>query len=122
MLLKNAKIFSEGLVHNGAILVIKESIVEVKYNPDERDYKTLESKNQDGKEIDCKKKLVLPGIIDIHSHLRDMEQNDKETFKTGTRAAAFSGITTVFNMPNTNPPAITYKNVKTWLDKDRYIL
>lgn len=117
MLLKNAKIFSEGLVHNGAILVIKERIVEVKYSPDEREYKALKSKNQDGKEIDCKKRLILPGIIDIHSHLRDMGQSDKETFITGTRAAAYSGITTVFNMPNTNPPAITYKNVKKWMEK-----
>ena len=117
MLLKNAKIFSEGLVHNGTILVIKESIAEIKYNPDERDYKTLKSKNQGGKEIDCKKRLILPGIIDIHSHLRDMGQSNKETFKTGTRAAAFSGITTVFDMPNTNPPAINNENVKKWMEK-----
>jgi dihydroorotase len=117
MLLKNAKIFSEGLVRNGIILVINGSIVEVKYGPNDRDYIALKRENQDGKEIDCKKRLILPGIIDIHSHLRDMEQSDKETFKTGTKAAAYSGITTVFNMPNTKPPAITGKNVKKWMEK-----
>lgn len=117
MLLKNAKIFSEGLVRNGTILIINGLIVEVNYNLNKRDYITLKSKNQDGKEIDCKEKLILPGIIDIHSHLRDLGQSEKETFLTGTKAAAYSGITTVFNMPNTKPPVITCRNVKKWMEK-----
>jgi dihydroorotase len=117
MLLNNAKIFSEGLVHKGNILVVDGSIAEVIYNPDDKDYKTLRNKNEDGREIDCKERLIIPGIIDIHSHLRDMEQSEKETFRTGTKAAAYSGITTVFNMPNTIPPAITSDNVKKWMEK-----
>jgi dihydroorotase len=47
----------------------------------------------------------------------DMEQSEKETFFTGTKAAAYSGITTVFNMPNTIPPAISADQVKIWMDK-----
>jgi dihydroorotase len=46
-----------------------------------------------------------------------MEQNHKETFLTGTKAAASSGITTVFNMPNTVPPAIDAKTLKKWILK-----
>lgn len=117
MILKNAKIFSEGLVHKGAILINNGIIVEVKYTPDEKDYKKLFEKNDGNKVLDCKNKLILPGIIDIHSHLRDMGQSDKETFFTGTKAAAYSGITTVFNMPNTKPPAISGEQVKIWMEK-----
>ncbi len=47
--------------------------------------------------------LVLPGLIDIHSHLRDFELSYKEDFYTGTCAAASGGFTTVFDMPNTKP-------------------
>jgi len=117
MILKNAKIFSEGLLREGAILINKGIIIEVKITPDDKDLKTLTEKNKDRKILDCKNKLVLPGIIDIHSHLRDIGQTEKETFYTGTRAAAYSGITTVFNMPNTNPPAISGKKVQQWMEK-----
>ncbi|MFX0081357.1 MAG: dihydroorotase family protein [Candidatus Hodarchaeota archaeon] len=117
MILKNAKIFSEGLVHEGAILIKNGIIVEVKYEPEENDFKRLLEMNEDNKVLDCQNKLVLPGIIDIHSHLRDMEQSEKETFFTGTKAAAYSGITTVFNMPNTKPPAISEDQVKSWMEK-----
>ncbi|NJE62479.1 dihydroorotase [Thermococcus sp. 21S7] len=53
-------------------------------------------------------KVILPGLIDVHVHLRDFEQGKKETVKTGTMAAVHGGITTVFDMPNTNPPIIDY--------------
>ncbi|MFW9940862.1 MAG: dihydroorotase family protein [Candidatus Thorarchaeota archaeon] len=117
MILKNGKIFSEGLLREGAILINNGKIVEVKFTPDDKDLKILIEKNQDNRVIDCKNKLILPGIIDIHSHLRDMGQTEKETFFTGTKAAAYSGITTVFNMPNTKPPAISGEQVQKWMDK-----
>src|SRR5262249_32564582 len=47
---------------------------------------------------------VLPGAIDVHVHFREPGFSHKETWTTGTRAAAVGGITTVFDMPNTNPP------------------
>jgi dihydroorotase len=50
-------------------------------------------------------KLVLPGLIDMHVHLREPGQEDKETIETGTRAAARGGFTSVACMPNTDPPA-----------------
>ncbi|MFW9825839.1 MAG: dihydroorotase family protein, partial [Candidatus Thorarchaeota archaeon] len=117
MILKNGKIFSKGLIHNGAILINDGIIEEMIFNLNEEDYRQLFNKNQDNKVIDCNNKLILPGIIDIHSHLRDMEQSEKETFYTGTKAAAYSGITTVFNMPNTKPPANTVINVNKWMEK-----
>lgn len=48
-------------------------------------------------------KIAVPGLIDVHSHLREPGQEGKETIFTGTRAAAKGGITTVFCMPNTKP-------------------
>ncbi len=119
MILKNAKIYSEGLIHKGVLLLNDGIISKITFNPKENDFTKLIKRNQDNKELDCRNKLILPGIIDIHSHLRDIGQSEKETFLTGTRAAAFSGITTVFNMPNTKPPAISSEQVKTWMEKAR---
>lgn len=115
MILKNAKIYSQGLIREGVLLINNGVIDQIKFNPEEKVLAKLVKKNQDKKEIECHGKLVLPGIIDIHSHLRDLGQSEKETFLTGTMAAAFSGITTVFNMPNTIPPAITSDQVKIWM-------
>ena len=53
--------------------------------------------------IDLKGCLALPGLIDVHVHLRDQELAYKETFYTGTAAAAAGGITTVLDMPNNKP-------------------
>src|SRR6266702_3305366 len=47
---------------------------------------------------------ALPGLVDVHVHLRDMELAYKEDFATGTAAAAAGGFTTVLDMPNTVPP------------------
>jgi len=117
MILKQGKIYIDGFLREGSILINNGSIAEISFNPKEKAYNILYEQNKDEMEIDCRNKIILPGIIDIHSHLRDMEQMYKETFVTGTMSAAYSGITTVFNMPNTIPPAITEKQVKFWMEK-----
>ncbi|MHA1711554.1 MAG: dihydroorotase [Candidatus Freyarchaeota archaeon] len=53
--------------------------------------------------INAENRVVLPGLIDVHVHLRDLEQSYKEDYHTGTCAAAAGGITTVLDMPNTRP-------------------
>lgn len=53
--------------------------------------------------IDVKGKLVFPGLIDMHVHLREPGLEAKETIATGTRAAAMGGFTGVACMPNTKP-------------------
>jgi len=62
--------------------------------------------------IDAKDKIVMPGIVDMHVHLREPGREDKETVATGTRAAAKGGVTSVLAMPNTSPAIDCAKNVK----------
>ena len=51
--------------------------------------------------------VLLPGLVDLHTHLREPGREDAETVETGTRAAAQGGYTAVFAMPNTTPVADT---------------
>ncbi|WP_319517706.1 allantoinase AllB [uncultured Martelella sp.] len=53
--------------------------------------------------VDASGLHILPGAIDVHVHFRDPGYPQKEDFASGTAAAAFGGVTTVFDMPNTLP-------------------
>ncbi len=66
-----------------------------------------ETPYQDGNIIDCKGQWILPGAIDPHVHFRTPGGEHKEDWKTGSKAAVAGGITTVLDMPNTNPPTTT---------------
>ncbi|MED4604369.1 dihydroorotase [Paenibacillus validus] len=67
--------------------------------------------------IDAKGKLLTPGLIDMHVHLREPGFEHKETIATGTRSAARGGFTTIACMPNTRPVIDTVETVKYVLDK-----
>ncbi|MFI9240001.1 dihydroorotase [Streptomyces sp. NPDC053079] len=57
--------------------------------------------------VEADGKILLPGLVDLHTHLREPGREDSETVLTGTRAAASGGFTAVFAMANTFPVADT---------------
>jgi dihydroorotase len=65
---------------------------------------SVSSQSFSGKVIDCKDKLVVPGLTDMHVHLREPGREDQETILTGCNAAMAGGFTAVCCMPNTEPP------------------
>lgn len=60
-----------------------------------------------GEAFDASGMVVLPGMIDCHVHFREPGATQKEDFFSGSRAAAKGGVTTVIDMPNTNPSTTT---------------
>lgn len=62
--------------------------------------------------IDAGGKIVLPGLVDMHVHLREPGREDKETVASGTRAAVKGGVTSLLAMPNTEPAMDSAENVR----------
>ena len=69
---------------------------------------------QGDKKLDFGNKLIFPAGVDIHVHFRDPGMTNNEDFFTGSAAAAFGGVSCVFDMPNTIPQTT---NVQTIADK-----
>ena len=66
--------------------------------------------------IDCLNKFIFPGFVDVHTHLREPGFSYKETVKTGTQAAANSGYSAIFTMPNLNPVPDSVENLQKQLE------
>ena len=101
LLLKNGKdVYGEKI----DILIVGEKIEKISEEISGKDAENL-------KIIDLKGNLVMPGIIDVHTHMREPGITHKEDFETGSRACAKGGITTFYDMPNTVPPTVTLENL-----------
>ena len=73
--------------------------------------------DNEAKEVfDAKELTVLPGCIDTQTHFREPGSTDTEDLHSGSRAAIAGGITSVFEMPNTNPPTSTKVEFQRKLD------
>ncbi|WLD73441.1 MULTISPECIES: dihydroorotase family protein [unclassified Leptotrichia] len=89
------------------ILINGEIIQKISENIDESRFEN----NENTKIIDIEGKLVMPGVIDVHTHMREPGITYKEDFTTGSRACAKAGITTFYDMPNTIPTTTTLENL-----------
>ena len=89
------------------ILVNGEIIEKVSENIDESKFEN----NENVRIIDVEGKLVMPGVIDVHTHMREPGVTYKEDFATGSRACVKAGVTTFYDMPNTIPTTTTEENL-----------
>lgn len=76
----------------------------------------VDSAPSDAERIDADGLLILPGLVDLHTHLREPGREDAETVRTGTLAAARGGYTCVFAMANTDPVTDTAEKAEMILD------
>ena len=67
--------------------------------------------------IDCKNLIILPGVIDSQVHFREPGLEGKETLESGMLAAISGGVTSIFEMPNTNPLTITPETIEDKLQR-----
>lgn len=88
----NQEVIRDILIENGVITKIDENIT-----------------TEDNNVVDAKSNYVLPGIIDVHTHMRDPGLTHKEDFTSGSKACARGGVTTFIDMPNTIPVTVTEK-------------
>ncbi len=111
LLIKNGLCYINNSLQKTDLAISNSKIQEI------GDLRNLKSK----KEIDARNLLVLPGIIDTQVHFREPGSTDVEDLESGSKAAVLGGVTSVFEMPNTNPPTSnqTEFNKKLSLAKNR---
>ncbi|MBI4226546.1 dihydroorotase family protein [Candidatus Roizmanbacteria bacterium] len=108
-LIKNGKIVTREKVFKGNILINEKGKIE---------NITTDKLDRIGGEIyDAKGSYILPGLIEVHGHLREPGLTLKEDIPHGTRAALAGGFTTVIDMPNTKPPTVTVDLLKEKINK-----
>jgi len=104
-LIKNSTLVNEGRVFKGS-LVIKDQFIEEIVEGD-----SLPNGSFD-RVIDGANYYVLPGVIDDHVHFRDPGLTQKGDILSESKAAAAGGVTSIMDMPNTNPQTVTIKELE----------
>lgn len=114
MLLRNGHLIDPGQAIDGITDIRIEGNIILEVGPD------LPIVN--GEEvIDLEELYVIPGLIDMHVHLRDPGNEDSEDLESGSKAAIHGGFTTVVAMPNTKPPIDSVAMVRYIIDKSRQL-
>ena len=107
-LIKNGKIVTSEKIIDGDILIengIVKDLIPKFFDGKQKTAKNLISASL--QIIDAKGKYILPGLIEVHGHMREPGLSHKEDVCTGTQAALAGGVTTIIDMPNTKPPTVT---------------
>lgn len=107
-LITNAHIVNEGRIFKGAVLV-KNDIIDSIFKGE-----VPESIREKAEVIDASDCWLMPGVIDDHVHFRDPGMTEKADFYTESCAAVAGGVTSVMDMPNTNPATIS---LASWNEK-----
>ena len=95
--IKGARILDPGIIDAKKDIIIKDNLIKAIVEPEDNVSET------DYQIVDANQMIVVPGLVDIHVHLREPGFEYKETIETGLKAAAKGGFTAVCSMPNTNP-------------------
>ena len=98
LIIKNGECYINGFLEKKDIGILKNKIVQVG-----------DLKDKSKETIDAKGLTVLPGCIDTQVHFREPGSTDAEDLNSGSIAAVMGGITSVFEMPNTNPPTTNFE-------------
>ena len=93
--------------------MIKDNLVQTNIYIKDEKITSITDKSLDSKEtIDCKNLIILPGVIDSQVHFREPGLEGKETLESGMLSAVAGGVTSIFEMPNTNPLTITPETIE----------
>ena len=113
ILLKNARVVDHKNKLDGKmdILIEDEKISKVQAN----------IQDAADKIIDCENYIIIPGMIDMHCHLREPGFEHKETIETGAKSAVAGGFTTICPMPNTKPVPDTPEVLKSIIEKAKQV-
>ncbi|MCK4809894.1 MAG: dihydroorotase [Candidatus Omnitrophica bacterium] len=106
ILIREGRIVNFDAIQNADILIHNSRIIKIGRIEEKAD-----------KEINARGKVILPGLIDMHTHLRTPGWEDREDLTTGSLAAAKGGFTTIFCMPNTSP-ALDNEGYLKWIIKE----
>jgi dihydroorotase len=108
LLIKNATVVSPADNINAKLdILVRDGII----------CEVAENLSSIGKVIDAEGLYAISGLVDMHVHLRDPGQTQKEDIITGCKAAAAGGVTSLLAMPNTSPTTDNAETVKYILDK-----
>lgn len=99
--IKGVRVIDPGHIEGIRDISIKDGLFEAVSEPGQ--FPAVAKDSDDVKVIDGQGLIAVPGLIDVHVHLREPGQEYKETIETGLKAAAAGGFTAVCSMPNTKP-------------------
>ena len=117
MILKNATIVTAEKEAVGTIIIDNGLISDVFFkDAEDYDFRLFKAQKGNAEVIDLEGKWLMAGGIDAHVHFREPGLTHKADIYTESRAAVAGGVTTVFDMPNTNPATITAEALKRKLE------
>ena len=113
MILKNATIVTAEKEAVGTVIIDDGLISDVFFkDAEDYDFRLFKALKKEAEVIDLEGKWMMAGGIDAHVHFREPGLTHKADIYTESRAAVAGGVTTVFDMPNTNPATITAEALK----------